>query len=385
MTTPSLEDRLRRAAEAAMGSGEVPMELLARVAHRRSRRTGTAVVMAASAAAAVAIVVPVTLVGHHKPQVTPAGGGGAPTTSPSAIVATTAPAAVFAPLTPAAVPADKGEPATFLALTGAGGERLAVVDSQTGAVKKWLQQQGSQALMTFNAGLSTAYQPDLRGCTSTWTQVDTSSGATSAAFADLGRPLEVALAPAGERLAYVHLQGGSLTRGCPTGTESLVVIDRTSGVTKSWPIGPGGADSLYPAFDPTGIQIAFVRDRRVWVLDVNRDTSLADARPLSQAAPDTGCQQSKPAWRPGTDSVLVALQCRTSAAIVGYDASSGVETYRHDLGGTDPLLASYAVDASGAHVIYALSGSFGQPGGNVYAVEPHGDRHIADGVYQVAW
>jgi hypothetical protein len=128
-----------------------------------------------------------------------------------------------------------------------------------------------------------------------------------------------------------------------------------------------------------------VRDGRVWVLDVNTAQTLADATPLSAKKPPAGCEQNKPTWRPGTDTVLVDEGCASSAAIVGYDATSGAETYRHDIPGTDPILASYAVDASGQHVIYSLGGSVSGPGGNVYAVEPHGDRHIVDGAYQVAW
>lgn len=387
MTTPSLEDRLRAEVGAASLAGEIPPGLFDVVRRRRRRRVGF-LLAAAACATAASVAAPVLLISggpatHAVPSAASPTSG---TTSASTSTPTfgPSPVATFPALSPPAVPADHGDPATLLALVGAGTERLAVIDSRTGTVERWLQQQGSQLLVTFSADLSTAYQPDLHGCDSTWTQINTRTGATAAAFTDLGRPLEVALTPTGDRVAYVHLEGGNLRVGCPTGTESLVVRDTATGQSRSWPIGPGGGESLYPAFDPSGTRVAFVRDGRVRVLDVNRDATLTDARPLSSAVP-AGCRQSKPAWRPGSDTVLVTVQCRTSAAIVGYDAESGTETYRHDVPGTDPLIASYGVDSTGKHLIYALSGSAGQPGGNVYAVEPSGDRHILDDAFQVAW
>jgi len=391
MTPAPVEQRLRELAESARGDGNIPPDLLDRTLahHRRRRALASASVVATAAAVALAVLVPVEVARSGGGSTEPHAGAdrsAAPTSSPSAI-----PTVVhFSPLPVPHISGASAEPATVLMSIGAGHERLARVDSTTGTVTKWLQSSGSQALMTFNSDLSFGYQPDLVGCGATWTRIDTASGATSPAFEELGHPLEVTLASDSTRIAYVDVgrqervpdgRGGTMPAGCPTAPYKLVVDDPSSGATAAYPI-DSYDESLYPAFDASGTRLAFVWHRRVRILDLNDGTPLADAQ-LLNADLKSGCTQSKPLWRPASDTVLVSEECGTASAIVGYDAQSGAETYRHPA--AEPgIIGSFDVDASGKHVIYSLS-RLSAAGASVYAVEPSGDRRIIDDAYQVAW
>jgi hypothetical protein len=86
--------------------------------------------------------------------------------------------------------------------------------------------------------------------------------------------------------------------------------------------------------------------------------------------------------------LLVQVDCRSDVEIDGYDPSTLSLDYRHVVTNKpDAILASLAVDPSGRFLIYSvdLGGQPDSPSGVVYAVEPHGDRHIADGIFQVEW
>src|SRR3954454_11036625 len=246
MSGAPVEERLREIAEAGRGDGTIPSQVLDAVRRRRQRRRAAAggAVLAAAAAVTLVAVGPAVLFRSADDSASrpahPAGGTAVPTEPPTA-----APPVHFAPLPAAATPGEVAEPTTMLALIGGGAERLARVDTRTGAVDKWLQSQGSQSLMTFNHDLSTAYQPELFGCGAKWTAIDTGTGATQPAFLELGRPLEVALAADDQRVAYVDVgpqarvpdgQGGTMPAGCPTASHDLVVTDPTSGTSARLPI-----------------------------------------------------------------------------------------------------------------------------------------------------
>jgi hypothetical protein len=296
----------------------------------------------------------------------------------------------FSALPAVNTPTSSGEPKSMLVSLGAGNERLARVATDSGTVTRWLQTNGSQMLMTFGADSSVAYQPTPDGCGSTWTAINTATGASRAAFEKLGRPAEIAVASDNTRIAYVDVgpqervpdgRGGTMPAGCPTAPHALVISDPASGATATYPIANYDL-SLYPAFDSTGTRLAFVWHRQVRILDLNHDTALNDATPLS-TGPSRGCTQTKPVWKPGTNTVLVAELCGQIPAIAGYDAGSGKQTYRHPVAGP-ALIGSFAVDSSGEHLVYSSSRLDG-PGSSIFAVEPAGDRHIIDDGYQADW
>lgn len=387
MTPVPVEDQLRDLAQRARGDGEIPADVLHRVRrHRRRRQTLAAA--GATVVVVLMVLVPLRLLGsggeaHHR--AVPVGRGPTPSGHPA-----TAARAQFAPLPPSHTGTGAPEPKTMLTLIGGGGERLARVATATGTVTKWLQDTGSQSLMTFAPDLSTAYQPQLTGCRARWSAIDTDTGAAKTAFAELGGPLEVAIAADPSRVAYVSVgrqarvsdgRGGTMPAGCPTAPHALVVTDASTETTVTYPIAHYD-ESLYPAFDDTGTRLAFVWHRQVRVLDLNTDGALADAHALTPHL-KRGCTQNKPLWRPGSDSVLVAEQCGQQSSIVGYDARSGEVTYRHHVPGPS-IIGSFDTDASGAHVVYSIS-RLDTASASVYAVEPGGDRHLLDDAYQVAW
>jgi hypothetical protein len=387
----TLEQQLVKIAQRAQGSDEIPAAVLTAVRRRQThtRLAATGAMLATAAVVVGVAVAGVTLNRHHtSTKASTSHNSDATADSPSP---TASPRPTFAPLTPQ-VPADHGEPAHFFASIGAGAERLAIVDTATGTITKYLQNTGSQALVFFNGDLSIGYQPTTGECDYRWVAINTTTGETSPAFTDLGKPLEVAVTTTGDRVAYVHVgpqqkittpDGRTMNAGCPTATQTLVILDRTSGTRVQYALPQHDDYALFLAWDPTGTKLAFVLHGRVQILDINADTDLSQARPLSDKL-QHGCTQVRPIWQPNTNTVLVNQMCGQRAAIVGYDAATGQRTYEHQVLGGSPFF-TFDVDATGKHLIYANSGNFGGAQGEVYAVEPGGDRHILDGTYGVAW
>jgi len=283
VTQPSL-DTLRELADRAAQPTEIPPDVLTAVRRRRRRiaiASGTA-----TAAGVVAVVTVVALVANNaSPQrlgQTTGGGHGTPTPSASAH------RAVFAPLPTPPAPAGTAEPTSMLALIGGGAERLAIVDTGTGAVRRYLQKNGSQALMVPGPD-RTAYQWDLHGCRYSWTAISTTTGRSAPALKSLGNVSDIAFSSTGQRIGYVSIgpeptvtiKGHRYPAGCSASTRMLVVSDPASHAMKAWPLPAGYDNALYPAFDATGMHLFFDLGRTVRVLDLNHDRTLAAAKPLT--------------------------------------------------------------------------------------------------------
>jgi hypothetical protein len=402
MSQPPIEALLRDAATRARGSEELPRQVLERVLrrHRRRRRAAaTGGLLGVVAVTALIIGVASQFTGDtSRSPVPPIAHASASKPAPiaHASVSKSPPTPVlFAPLAPPLVPAATGEPATFHGAVGAGDERLAVIDSRSGAIAHYLQSSGSQELSVFNATGTIGYQPSPEGCAATWTATDLQTGAQQPAFTDLPHPAEVALSPTGQRIAYLSVgrqrtvtnpDGTRTPAGCPTARQTLVIADQTTGQEQRLPAGHAGNEFLDLAFNNTASDLALKWHGRIRVLNLaNGATSLDQAATL----PDpSGCQQHHPLFRPGDDQLLVEADCQSDVEIDGYDPSTLTLDYRHVVT-RDPhsILASLAVDPSGKYLIYSvdLGDQPDSPSGAVYAVEPHADRHITNDIYQVQW
>jgi hypothetical protein len=390
--TPSLEDQLRDAAREIEVPVEPPASLLRRVARRRRRQVvarcsaiGVVVVVAVGAVIVAAVDRPGP--SAHPVQRLAIGAHATHRATPRA-------QANLAVLPTPPPPPTTAVPSQFYGAVGAGDERLAVIDASSGAVLRYLQPQGSQELSIFSPDRTVSYQPALSvtQCDSSWIATNLKTGAQQPAFTTLDRPGEVALSPVGQRVAYVSVGrpkmvqdpgGRERSAGCPTAAESLVVVDQGTGTQLRIPLGHFGEAALYPAFDDSGNLLAVKWHGRIRVLDLARDTSMDQAAIVPS---NPGCDQTKPSFRPGDDQLLVAVDCSTYAGINGYDASTWRPDYHH-VAAHQPssFLASYAVDASGQHVIYSVDVGNGGPQGAVYVIGQSGDRHVTDGVYQVEW
>jgi hypothetical protein len=302
----------------------------------------------------------------------------------------------FAPLPAPVVPTATSEPATFIGAVGAGDERLAVIDSASGAIVHYLQSNGSQALSVFNSAGTIAYQPSpTDSCAATWTATNLRTGAQQPAFTQLPRPAEIALSPTGERIAYISVgkqrtivgrHGKRIPAGCPTARQTLVIADDKTEQEQRLPAGHAGSDFFDLAFNATASELAFKWHGRIRILNLADEvTSLNQAATL----PDPpGCQQHHPLFRPGNDQLLVEQDCRSDVEIDGYNPTTLTLDYRHVVSrAPHAILASLAVDPSGQYLIYSvdLGDQPDSPNGVVYAVEPHADRQIATGIYQVQW
>jgi hypothetical protein len=408
---PSIEDQLRDAGREVEVAVELPAGLLERIARRRRRRRTVA--RCAGVGAVVVAVGAVSFAAFDRPshQVQQLAIGAnathrathrvmhrakpkrlvTPTFGPTPTVGGTSPASTGSP------PPTGGAPSDFFGAVGAGDERLAVIDSSTGAIMRYLQPHGSQALSTFNAARTVAYQPSLSvaQCDSSWTATNLKTGAQSPAFTALNHPAEVALSADGQQIAYVSVgaqqtvtnpNGTTMPAGCPTALETLVITNQSTGTTVQLPLGHFGHGSLDPAFDSSGELLAVKWHGRIRVLDVAHDTSMTQAEVLPSQA---GCDQIQPMFRPGGDELLVAEDCLTSAAIDGYQigaSDSWALTYHHVVAHQkDSFVASYAYDPTGQHLIYSVDVGDSGPQGAVYVVQSGADRHVLDGVYQVAW
>lgn len=396
MTGTDFEDRLRHAADRFAYPTDAPPGLVQTVRRRRARRAAIAAV-ATGATVAVIIAVPVAL-SQHAPGTNAAKSQPADSGRPTAPAPTPTDTPPTFPALPAPpTPADNGTPGSFYASVGAGHERLAIVSTATGVVQRYLQAIGSQALFTYSWDRRLAWQWHDHGCGNTWTQIDLASGAQTPAFTDLPHPREVAISPTGQRIAYVYYGAQKMVpvttatgttlqpAGCPSAQLTLAVTDTSTGATRSWSLPSNDGHALYPAFDATATHVAFVdSQQRVRVLDLNRDASIAEARPLTDARPD--CQQSKPTYRPGSNQLLVEQECHASAAIVGYDADNGTLAYSHHMAAPG-LIAAYATDRSGKHLLYSFDPGDNSGNGVVYIADDNGgaDRKVTSNIFDLDW
>jgi hypothetical protein len=399
--TPSLEDQLRAAGRDLETATEPPVGLMERIRRRRRRRQlltscGAVAVVVGATAGAIALV---DRPNNSVQQVTVGPATRHHATKPHRVHPESKPRPTPFPVlaTPAPPPAANVAPPQFYGAVGAGDERLAVISSSTGAIEHYLQSQGSQELEIFNAERTIAYQPtrSVAHCDSTWIATDLATGAQSPAFTTLNHPNEVAVSPDGQRIAYVSVgpqqtlansDGTTSPRGCPTALQTLVVTDQSAGTTLLLPVGHFGGESLDPAFDDSGNLLAVRWHGRIRVLNLASDTTMNQAAVLPH---QPGCDQVDPTFQPGTDHLLVEADCASSAAIDGYLAGANATWARdyHHVVATEPdsFVASYSYDASGQHLIYSVDVGNSGPQGAVYVVEPSHDRHLLDGVYQVAW
>jgi hypothetical protein len=396
--TADLEDRLRRAARDIEASAVLPDDVLTAVAKRRRRNGAFAVAgSAALAASVVASGVLIASIQHGDHAHRSASGigrhhhgihRGSSTTSHK-------PPMRFPLLPTPAPPPASSAPKTFYGLVGAGGERLAVVSSQTGQVLRYLQDKGSQWIMTFNTDRTIAYQPDLHlsTCAKTWTAIDLKNGNAQPAFTDLNNPDEVALSPDQSRIAYtsigpqktIRAASGPMPAGCPTARRTLVILDQTSGRQTTIPLGHASGGAVFPTFDNAGNLLALKWQGRIQVLDLANGASLSTASSLPQTS---GCNQGDPAFRAGTDQVMVAADCKNGAELDGYSQENGTwtQTY-HRVVATEPhaFQASFNFDPSGTNLIYSVDVGDTSNQGAVFVPSHSAPRKIAEGIYQVAW
>jgi hypothetical protein len=386
-----IEDRLRQATQGLDVSAIATAEVLEAV-RQRHRRFAVGATAAAATVVLMAIGGGAALAVDHGSR--PRSGLNVEVSLPSPTDATTSSPTQTAdpafPVLPAAPqPATAPEPATFYGAVGAGNERLAVVDSATGQVQRYLQNTGDQVISVFDASRTTAYQPSLNSsCGATWTAINLSTGGQAPAFADLLNPREVAVSPDGTRVAYTAIGAQQIVDGqpggCPTATRTLIVLNRLNGQEISTPIGDGGGDSIFPEFDTSGNLLALKWHGHIQVLNLADGGSLSDAAVVPQPG---GCDQIDPAFRPGTDQLMVATDCPNDAELDGYSLRDGNWdlTYRKVVADQPhSLLASYCFDASGTHLIYSVDVGESEDGA-VYVAGANGDRHVADGIYQVCW
>jgi hypothetical protein len=397
--TVDIERQLRQAVAEISASTVMQDDVFDAVARRRRRNASVAVsVTAAVVAITAAAAVPLTAALGHQSQRTSIGGGGkhaTPTTRSTKSPQRAIPALPTLPTLPP--PTTGAAPKTFFGLVGAGGERLAVVDTSTGAVQRYLQQTGSQALARFNANRTIAFQPSIitRSCGTTWTAINLKTGATRPAYTNLKNPDEVAQSPDGSRIAYTSIgrqktvEGpyGPHRGGCPTATRTLIIADQPTGQQLSIPLGHYGQESVFPSFDTSGNLLAIKWQRKIQVLNLASGGGLSMAT-IVPVKP--GCDQVDPAFRAGTDELMIAADCRSDAELDGYSLQGDTwkQTY-HRVVANQPhsFLASFGFDQAGQHLIYSVDvGNTSQQGAVFVQTGGSNDmQQVANDIYEVAW
>ena len=321
---------------------------------------------------------------------------------------TQVPPLTFAAGVPETVDAAAPEPTSFLAAIGGGSERVAVLSTATGRVERYVTPEpGSQTLAWVSADQRTVYRTE--GCvgnptaSSRWTAYDVATGASRAVFEDLPAAA-VAESPDGAKLAYL--------RGCGPGIDALVVRDVASGRERVW-TGTGlsdpqggsamilGGSTLTWSPDSTRVLVS-ARPATIqrsnpfvsvlWVVDINRGTSVSDGVPL--IAPDpTTCTVTTGVFRAGTNDVLGAMTCglpvvpntgaNTVASVVAFDATTGTTGQVQQVAsGEFTLMTGIAVDASGQHVLVNI---LTPNGGQVLVLRGGNPVQLASDTYGVWW
>jgi hypothetical protein len=397
--TIDIERLLRRAAGEISASTVMAEDIFDAVARRRRRNARVAVgVTAATVAITAGAAVSLTSAfGHQSPRISVGGGGKhpSPTTRVTRSAHPTIPALPALPTPPP--PTTGAPPRTFFGLVGAGGERLAVVDSATGVVQRYLQQTGSQELARFNADRTIAYQPSsiTRSCGTTWAAINLKTGATTPAYTNLKNPDEVAQSADGGRIAYTSIgrqktvegPNGPFRGGCPTAARTLIIADQQTGQRISIPLGHYGQESVFPNFDTSGNLLAIKWQRKIQVLNLAAGGGLSTATVVPVKP---GCDQVDPAFRARTDQLMIAADCRGDAELDGYSMQGDQwkQTYRRVVANQPhSFLASFGFDQAGQHLIYSVDvGNTSQQGAIFVQAGASNDmQQVANDIYEVAW
>jgi hypothetical protein len=380
-----------------------PVEELRKRARRRRARHFTAGLVAAtlSVVAIASVVTEATSDRHHVVAVT-----GTPPDNGDVHAATSNTPITFAPTAPAQVDSAAPEPTQFFAAIGAGGERIALVDTATGKRGPFLTSP-DQTLVRFSNDHKTIYVPSLAhkvrptptlvSCGSAWTAINVATGASRPAYTDLGFPNDVVESPDGKKIAYVRPLLQTSAKGCQS--EELVVRDTVSGQERRWsaPRTSGGQTVLQTitqlGWSPDSAHLTYSFNSMTqttgsvtstWMLDINHGTSLTDG--LQLRSPSTGCTIHVARFRPGTNLVVAAENCLgSSAKLVSFNARTGAITQITEVA-SGPIfgIIDLAFDASGRHLLYVLDGTSAQPS-EVYVLRNGISVPLLADAYQVSW
>lgn len=309
---------------------------------------------------------------------------------PGSVTASTTRPSFRSDAAPAVDPAAP-EPPTFFAAFGAGGERVALTSSSDGEPQRFLTPP-SQALVRFSPDGKTVYSPTIVGCGRTWTAYDVTTGASRPAYEDYKGAVDVAESPDGRKVAYVSDAGAAMQTGC--GKEHLVVKELATGRLRVWdvPADPTGqARIVQLEWSPDSTNLTFrdvvppgVGSSTVWVLNINRGTSITDGIALVPPRPE--CRLEAPRFRPGTNHVVVAQNCeRSSASLLDFDATTGAFVSELQVATGDVYgIIDLSIDASGQHVLYVVSSLSSKPS-ELFVLQDGQPHKLADDVYQVHW
>jgi hypothetical protein len=377
-----LDDYARQMVRELIDAAPPPPALPAPSQERPPARRGLLFATIA-AAGVIAVVVTVGVVSARRPT------HSAPRSKTT--VATAGPP-TFARGVAAPVDASAPEPNEFFASIGAGGERTAVVTTATAKIVRYITPP-SQILVRVSTDRRTIYSPsDLAnrarvGCGRTWTAYDVATGTSAPAFSDLPDPVDVVASPDGHKVAYIRAFGTTGTTGCSH--QQLVVRDVASGRERRWDTPPSpssfGATIIQLNWSPDSNALTYeltdAPDRgAVWVLDINHGTVLTDG--LKLQASDPTCHLATPRFRPGTARLLAAENCPPGRidALVEFDPAIGAPTRTIPLVADVPVgVIDLAVDASGQHIVYVMSG------GTAYVVRGETSTALIQDTYQVNW
>lgn len=377
------EDAVSR--DLAAAPSPPPVEHFRHRARRRRLRVWTIGLVAFAAIGALSLVVLRST--RHEPTVSVS-----PTVhttdKPTAVPTTTRQTGLTFPRSTApTVNRSAPEPTHFFASIGAGGERVALVDTATGKHGPFLTS-ASQALVRFSSDLTTIYDPVANaGCGHTWTAINVGTGTSKPAFQDLNHPADVVESPDRKKVAYLQSTG---TDGCRQ--SRLVVRDTTTGRERHWiqPANPNGRGETITQLEwsPDSSHLSYElnagRTTTAWVLDINRGTTLTDGVQLR--SPDAACTLWVPRFQPGTNLIVTAENCiGRSAQLVSYNATTGaIEKTTPVANGAIFGIIDLAIDPSGQHLLYILSYEANQPS-EVYTLRNGTPVRLLNDAYQVAW
>jgi len=377
-------------------------ELRKRARQRRRRRFTAGLVVAATLGVAVVAAIAAEATSNHHAVVAVT----TPATQQNAHGATPSTPLTFIPTTPAPVDSTAPEPTQFFAAIGAGGERIALVNTATGRRGPFFTSP-SQTLVRFSNDHKTIYvptpahkvreTPTLLFCGSAWTAINVATGASHPAYTDLGFPNDVVESPDGKKIAYVGPLLRNIAKGCQS--EELVVRDKASGQERRWsaPRTSRGQTVLQTitqlGWSPDSAHVTYALNSMTpttgavtstWILDINHGTSLTDG--LQLRSPDAGCTIPLARFRPGTNLVVAAENCVGRAAkVVAFNARTGVIAQTTQVA-SGPIygIVDLAFDASGQHLLYILDGTNAQPS-EVYVVRNGTPVPLLADAYQVSW
>jgi hypothetical protein len=399
MNTTDLGRLLHEEADAASFSLPDPAAIIAAARRRRHRRLGVGVGAAglAIAGATIGIIAAAsaptgraTLVPVSSPGTTPE-----PSATPSSHPS---PIAAFAPIKPAAWTPLSPMPGTILAAVGAGAEKPAILSAGDGHVIRVLPNNGSQASL-WRYG-SMLLQPTIGPveCRNNYDVVNTTTGAVTPPPAELPGMDELATGSTPQRIAYGEHQAAgkhqeivygrhvTILGGCGASPVDLYVADPADGKVRRW-IG-NNPNGLYPSLNAHGLQVAFVLDGHIHLLDVNGPEKTLQQSPILATPAD--CTVTDLQYQPGSDTLLwVAQTCPSGTYLTGYDTQRRREktTIQVAAAGAEVNITSFDVSADG-HLVGTLVSFTGSSGDSrVFTVDGTAVRQLpeASSVYQVLW